>query len=257
VTERQALIHVDALFRVPFVDDVAAVAETKIAGAVGQIVATVLAASAGSLDLILTPAGLVAALLVGPVAAVVLQVTDLRPVDAVAVAALEVAEQVGAGSRPVGAEGHVVLVRPVAAVVLAVADVVPRNALEVVALELLDLVAGEVLAQLLRLVRLVAAVVLAVAEVVVVDADVILALVLVLGTVAAVGEPRRAVLFIGQVGAVAFAVALELGLDAVARITLEAVLLASVTFTVLIGRMRKSFSYQVCETGLPTKLLII
>lgn len=66
-----------------------------------------------------------------------------------------------------------------------------------------------------------------------VDADVVLALVLVLRAVATVGEPRWAILFIGQVCAVSFAVALQLGLDAVAGVALEAILLTRVPFAVL------------------------
>jgi hypothetical protein len=62
---------------------------------------------------------------------------------------------------------------------------------------------------------------------------VVLALELLLGAVAAVGEPWRAVLLVGQVGAVAFAVALELGLDAVAGVALEPVLFAGVPLAVL------------------------
>ena len=233
VTEGETLVDVDAFLRIVFVHHVTAIAEAKVAGAVGQVVAPVLTTSSSSFNFVFATSGLVTTLFVGPVSAVVLQVADLGAVDAVTVGALEVAEQVRARSGSVCAEGHVVLVRTVATVVFAVADVVPGNALEVIALELLDLVAGKVLAEFFRFVRVVAAIVLSVAKVSVVDADVVLALVLVFGAVSAVGISRRAILFVGQIRAIPFTVALQLGLDAVAGVALEAILLARVSFAVL------------------------
>lgn len=71
----------------------------------------------------------VAAPLVAVVAAVVLAVADLVPLDAVVVGALEVGEDVGTDLGPVGAQRMVVLVAAVAAVVHAVAHQEARDAL--------------------------------------------------------------------------------------------------------------------------------
>ncbi len=140
-----ALIHVEAALGVVGIDDVTSVAQAKVATS-GQIVAPVLASASASVLSrgVLTRSLLVAALLVGSVAAVVFQVADLVPLNALAVGALEVGKDVGTGSGAVGAEGHVVLVAAVAAVVLAVAHLELRDALVVVALELLYLVTGKV-----------------------------------------------------------------------------------------------------------------
>ena len=73
-----------------------------------------------------------AAPLVAVVAAVVLAVADLVPLDAVVVGALEVGEDVGADLGPVGAERVVVLVAAVAAVVHAVAHQEARDALQLI-----------------------------------------------------------------------------------------------------------------------------
>ena len=54
-----------------------------------------------------------------------LQVTDLGPVHAGSVVTLEIAEEIGAGSGSVCAEGHVVLVGAISTIVLAVAHVIP------------------------------------------------------------------------------------------------------------------------------------
>ena len=115
----------------------------------------------------------------------------------------------------------------------------------IVALELVDLITGEILckkgkkqlntleyffaiililtAHFWLLVRSISAVVSSVAEVRLPHADVIVALEFVLLAVLASVETRRAVPLVGQVSAVPVAVALELGLDTVTAVTLEAV----------------------------------
>ena len=109
VAEAGALVDVVALLGVLRIHHVALVTEAEVAAA-GQVVAPVEAAPAGAVDLVLAFALLVTASLIGVVAAIVLQVADLVPLDAVAVGTLEVGEQVGAMRGPVGAQGHVVLV---------------------------------------------------------------------------------------------------------------------------------------------------
>ena len=82
-----------------------------------------LASAAPPVDLGVAGALGVAALLVAVVAAVVLAVADLVPLDA-----LEVGEYVGADLGPVGAQRVVVLVASVAAVVFSIAKQQLRNA---------------------------------------------------------------------------------------------------------------------------------
>jgi hypothetical protein len=90
-------------------------------------------------------------------------------------------------------------------------------------LELLDLVAGEVLAELLAFIGLIAAIIFAVAEIVVVDADVVLTLVLVFCAVTSAWISWRTVLFVRQISTIPFSVAFEFGLDAMAGVALESV----------------------------------
>ena len=192
-----------------------------------------LTSSSRSFDFILATSDLVTTLLVRPVAAVVVQVTDLTPVDAVSVVTLEVAEQVRARPRSVGTQGHVVFIRAISTIVLSVTNVESGDALEVVTLEFLNLVAGEVLAELLAFIGLIAAIVFAVAEVVVVDADVILTLVLVLCAITSSWISWRTILFVGQIRTISFSVTFEFGLDAMARVALESVSLTRVLLAVL------------------------
>ena len=87
-----------------------------------------------------TFAFVVASVLVGAVPAVVVQVADVGPLDAVAVGALVVAEQAGAGQLGLlDATSDVVFVRAVAAVIDAVAHVKVGDAFVVGALELVYL----------------------------------------------------------------------------------------------------------------------
>ena len=92
----------------------------------------VLAAPSPPLHLCVAGSLGVAAPLVAVVAAIVLAVADLVPLDAVVVGALEVGEDVGADLGPVGAERVVVLVAAVAAVVHAVAHQEARDALQLI-----------------------------------------------------------------------------------------------------------------------------
>lgn len=100
-------------------------------------------------------------------------------------------------------------------------------------MEFLDLVAGEVLAELFAFIRLIAAIIFAVAEVVVVDADVILALILVLRTITSARIPWRTILFVGQIRTISFSITFEFGLDAMARVALESVRLTRVFLAAL------------------------
>ena len=64
MAKRQALVHVHTFLGIVFINNVAAIAQAEVAGSVGQVVAPVLAASAGSFDLVLASSDLVAAFLV-------------------------------------------------------------------------------------------------------------------------------------------------------------------------------------------------
>lgn len=209
-----AFVNIDALFGIVRIDNVASIAKTEISSA-RQIIASMLTASTRAFDLVLAFSFLVASSFVGVVSAVVAQVADLAAVHAVAVGALEIREDVGAASRSVGAQSHIVFIASVSAVVLAVAHVVPRDALEVVALVLVHFVAREASAEVFGFVTSVAAVITAIAEVVVVDAKVIAALELVLGAVFAVGEPRLAAELVAEVETISFAIAAKFFFDTV------------------------------------------
>ena len=169
ISERLAFIHINALLGIIGVDDVASITKTQIAS-IRKIIAPVLAASASTFNFIIASALFMTASFVGLITTIVTEVTNLAAIDAIAIGTFEVTENVGAASRPIGTQGHVVLVRSVTTVIFAIANVVPRYAFEIVTLELMNVVAGEGPTKLLFLIASVPAVIPTVAKVIMINA---------------------------------------------------------------------------------------
>ena len=220
ISESLAFIHINAFLGIIGVDDVASIAKTQIAS-IRKIIAPVLAASASTFNFIIASALFMAASFVGLITTIVTEVTNLAAIDAIAIGTFEVAENVGAASRPICAKGHIILVRSVAAIIFAIANVVPRDAFEIVTLELVNVVASEGPTKFFFLIASVPAIIPTIAKIIVIHAQVVVTFEFLFTAEFSVGVPWTTSNFIAQIQAIAFTITFQFGFDAMTRSTLE------------------------------------
>ena len=220
ISESLAFIHVNALFRIVGINDVASIAQTQIAS-IRKIIAPVLAASSSTFDFIIASAFFMAASFIRLITTIVTEVANLATIDAIAIGTFEVAENVGAASRPISAKGHVVLVRSVATIIFAIANVIPRDAFEIVTLELVNVVASEGATKFFFLIASVPAIIPTIAQIIVIHAQVVVTFEFLFAAEFSVGVPWTTSNFIAQIQAIAFTITFQFGFDAMTRGTLE------------------------------------
>ena len=103
------------------------------------------------------------------VTAIITEVANLATINAITISTFEVAENVGATSRPIGTQGHVVLVGPITTIIFAVANIIPRYTFEIGTLEFMNVVASEGPTKCLFFIAAISAIISSVAKIIMID----------------------------------------------------------------------------------------